>query len=177
MQNEIDSMGAVGLAKEALFEYIKKGKVLSPPLGPEHPLMTKRAGVFVSLKKGGQLRGCMGTFLATKESVAEEIIENAILSAASDPRFPKVTKDELGVLDISVDIVSELTPVVSMSELNPKTHGVLVSSGGKRGLLLPNLQGVDTVEEQVRIAKSKAGITENEPFELFSFTVQREESD
>jgi AmmeMemoRadiSam system protein A len=137
--------------------------------------MKEKAGVFVCLKKGGHLRGCIGTFLPASESVAEEIIHNSICAAVEDPRFECVSVSELDKLDYSVDVLSLPEPVKSLSELDAKKYGVIVQSGSRRGLLLPDLEGVDTVEEQIAIAKAKAGISVTEPVQLYRFEVKRYE--
>lgn len=162
----------VELAKRAVEEYIKKGKVLPVPevLTPE---MKGRAGVFVSIKKHGELRGCIGTFMPSCKNIAEEIIKNAICSATEDPRFLPVQEDELKELSYSVDILSQPERVKDLNELDPKRYGVIVASGGRRGLLLPDLEGVNTVEDQLRIAKLKAGIPEDERIDIFRFEVRR----
>ena len=121
----------------------------------------------------GRLRGCIGTIAATRRSVAEEILQNAVGACSQDPRFSPVTEAELSSLEISVDVLGELEPVASLRELDVKRYGVVVSHGMKRGLLLPNLEGVDTVEEQVRIARQKGGIQENDPYRLERFEVVR----
>jgi AmmeMemoRadiSam system protein A len=161
----------VKLAKEAVESYIRRGKMPKPrELTPE---MKERAGVFVSLHKHGQLRGCIGTFEPAKDSVAEEIITNAISSSTMDPRFPPVTASELDDLEYSVDILTAPEPVADLSQLDPKEYGVIVESGWKRGLLLPDLEGVDSVEEQIAICRLKAGISASEPLNLYSFQVRR----
>ncbi len=163
----------VMLAKRAIEEYVKYGRVIEPPdeLTPE---MKQRAGVFVSLKKQGQLRGCIGTFLPTTDNVAREIIKNAIAAATQDPRFPPVSEDELDEIQYSVDILSEPEKVKDLSELDPKRYGVIVSKGFRKGLLLPDLEGVDTVQKQLEIAMYKAGIMPDEPdVEIYRFTVTR----
>lgn len=162
----------VELAKKAVEEYVKNRRVISVPeiLTPE---MRERAGVFVSIKKHGQLRGCIGTFVPSCKNVAEEIIRNAICSATEDPRFPPVQEEELDDLSYSVDILSQPEKVKDLNDLDPKRYGVIVASGGRRGLLLPDLEGVDTVEEQIRIARLKAGIFEGEKIEIFRFEVRR----
>ncbi len=164
----------VQLARKAIEEYIRSGRVIDPP--PEElmiPEMKQRAGTFVSLKKRGELRGCIGTFLPVCENVAQEIIRNAIAAATEDPRFPPVREDELGELDISVDVLSTPEPVTDLSQLDPKKYGVIVESGFRRGLLLPDLEGVETVEQQLAIAMAKAGISPGEPIKVYRFTVNR----
>ena len=161
----------VHLARATLEDYLAKGEVIAPPadLPPE---MTRRGGTFVSLKKRGKLRGCIGTFLPTEETVAHEIVANAIKAATKDPRFPPVEADELEEIDVSVDVLSPPEPC-SEEELDPRLYGVIVESVWRRGLLLPDLEGVDTVSEQVRIARMKAGIGPREPVRLLRFTVER----
>lgn len=161
----------VKLAKETVESYVREGKIPKPrELTPE---MKDRAGVFVSLHKHGELRGCIGTFEPTKNNVAEEIIANAISSSTSDPRFPPVTASELDDLEYSVDILTEPEPVEDTSQLDPKEYGVIVESGHKKGLLLPDLEGVDSVEEQIAICRLKAGISATEPVNLYRFQVRR----
>jgi len=161
----------VRLAKDTIEGYIKNGNIPEPAeLTPE---MEERAGVFVSLKIGGMLRGCIGTFEPTRENVAQEIVANAISSATRDPRFPAVTSGELGDLEYSVDVLSRPEPVAGMAELDPKRYGVIVESGGRRGLLLPDLEGVDTVQKQIEICRAKAGISADEPVKLYRFEVKR----
>lgn len=162
----------VQLARKTIETYLKEDRVIDPPkeLTPE---MKERAGVFVSLHRHGRLRGCIGTFAPTTENVAQEIIRNAIESSTRDPRFPPLTEEELEDLEISVDVLSEPEPVKSIEELDAKKYGVIVKSGWRRGLLLPDLEGVDTPEQQIAICRRKAGIGEDEPIELFRFKVKR----
>jgi AmmeMemoRadiSam system protein A len=138
-------------------------------------MMEERAGVFVSLKKHGQLRGCIGTIAPTCPSIADEIIQNAISAGTKDPRFSPVRESELDDIVYSVDVLGEPEPVDDVSQLDVIRYGVIVSSGYKRGLLLPNLEGVDTVEQQVEIARQKAGIGRNEDYSLERFEVIRHE--
>jgi len=161
----------VELAKKTLESYIRDGKV--PQLRELTPEMKEQAGVFVSIHKHGELRGCIGTFEPTKDNIAEEIIANAISSATRDPRFPPVATSELDDLEYSVDILSKPEPVDDESQLDPKKHGVIVESGLRRGLLLPDLEGVDSVEEQIAICRLKAGISPGEPVNLYRFQVRR----
>jgi AmmeMemoRadiSam system protein A len=162
----------VGLAKRAVEEYVRERRVINPPqtLTPE---MMEKAGVFVSIKKHGELRGCIGTFLPTCKNVAEEVIRNAIAAATEDPRFYPVQEEELEELSYSVDLLSPPEKVKDLNDLDPKRYGVIVASGGRKGLLLPDLEGVETVEEQIRIAKMKAGIMEGEKVDIFRFEVRR----
>jgi len=150
----------VKLARKAVETFVKEGKIISPPSPSEMiPEMKERAGVFVSIKKRGKLRGCIGTYLPTRKNVAEEVIRNAIAACSEDPRFEPVREDELPYLEYSVDVLTEPEPVYDLRELDPKVYGVIVeASDGRKGLLLPDLEGVDTVEEQIDIASRKAGI-------------------
>jgi len=163
----------VRLARTTVERFIRRKKV--PPVPEDVPQeFQRRAGVFVSIHKEGALRGCIGTTEATKDSIPEEIISNAISAATADPRFSPITGDELDLLDYSVDILSEATPVEDLSCLDPKKYGVIVEKGSRRGLLLPDLPGVDSVEEQLSIAKRKAGISLSEKgVRVKKFTVQR----
>jgi AmmeMemoRadiSam system protein A len=163
----------VALARESIAYYLQNRKKLPLPddLPPE--LIEQQAGVFVSLKKGERLRGCIGTFLPNKDNIALEIIENAISSAIHDPRFSPVTLDEVGSLSISVDVLSAPEEIKNNSQLNPKKYGVIVSCGYKKGLLLPDLEGVDTIEQQIDIARQKAGIYADEDFKIERFEIKR----
>ena len=163
----------VKLARETIENYIKQGKIITPPLGLPEEMINQKAGVFVSLKKFGDLRGCIGTFMPTQENIAQEITKNAISAAVDDPRFSPVNVSELEDLSISVDVLSAPEEVKDISQLDPKKYGVIVSSGYKKGLLLPDLEGVDTVEYQIDIAKRKAGIYPGEKVKLYRFEVKR----
>jgi AmmeMemoRadiSam system protein A len=160
------------LAKKSVETYVRESRVESPsdPLVPD---MAEKAGVFVCLKKHGQLRGCIGTFMPSYENVGVETIMNAISAATKDPRFHPVEKDELQELDYSVDVLSPPEKVSDTKTLDPRKYGVIVVSGHRRGLLLPDLEGVDTVEEQLRIAKMKADIVPHEEAEIYRFEVKR----
>ena len=159
------------LAKETVESYIRESKIPQPKeLTPE---MQERAGVFVSIHKHGELRGCIGTFEPTKGNVAEEIIANAISSATRDPRFSPIATSELDDLEYSVDILTKPEPVEDAGQLNPEDYGLIVESGYRRGLLLPDLEGVDSVERQIEICRLKAGIAADEPVKLYRFQVKR----
>jgi hypothetical protein len=162
----------VELAKKSVETYVREGKIIQPP-EPLQPELTEKAGVFVSLKKHGQLRGCIGTFMPSQECVAVETIRNAISSATQDPRFPPVEEDELKDLTYSVDVLSPPQKVRDISELDPRKYGIIVVSGQRKGLLLPDLEGVNTVEEQLRITRLKAGILPHEEIEIYRFEVKR----
>ena len=163
----------VRLAKESLRYYMQHAALMPEPSGALPPELTNRAGVFVSLKKQGQLRGCIGTILQTQPSAAREIIRNAVSAATEDPRFSQVTSAELDELEVSVDILSSPERIESMDKLDPKRFGVIVRRGSRSGVLLPDLAEVDTVEDQVDIACEKAGIRSGEPVDLYRFEVRR----
>jgi AmmeMemoRadiSam system protein A len=164
--------GLVKLARESIEQFIRFGTVLPVP-DPLPPEMAGRAGVFVCIKKHGDLRGCIGTFMPCCENIAAETIRNAIAAATQDPRFMSISGDELPDLVYSVDVLSPPEKVGDMSELDPKKFGIIVTAGQKKGLLLPDLEGVDSVEEQLRIARMKAGIPPGEKIGIFRFRVTR----
>lgn len=163
----------VKLARLSLETVVKTDKTAGLPKGLPPEMLTQRAGAFVSLKKFGELRGCIGTIGPVTGCVAEEILRNAVSAGTEDPRFPPVTAGELPDLVYSVDVLSKPEPIASMDALKVKRYGVIVTSGNKRGLLLPNLEGVDTPEQQVSIARQKAGIRSHEAVSLERFEVVR----
>jgi MEMO1 family protein len=167
-----DEVAALDLARRAVESYVRSGRTTSAPLMPKG-LLARSAGVFVSLKVEGELRGCVGTFQPCEPNVAAEIIRNAVASASRDPRFPPVTRDELPFLSYSIDVLSVAEPVEDTSQLDPRKYGVIVQSGSKKGLLLPDLAGVETVAAQVEIARRKAGISPEAPIRIQRFTVRR----
>ncbi|MDR1797700.1 MAG: AmmeMemoRadiSam system protein A [Clostridiales Family XIII bacterium] len=167
----------VRLARETVESFVSTRRL--PPLPGDLPgeLTGRRAGVFVSIKEHGELRGCIGTISPVTCSIAEEIRQNAVSASTRDPRFEAIAEEELPFLTISVDVLGEAEAIGSMDQLDPKRYGVIVSLGGKRGLLLPDLDGIDTAEEQVAIAMRKAGIAEKdagrvrlERFEVVRYT-------
>ena len=172
-KEEKDSSIYVQLARNTIIEYIKNHIVLEIPNNLPEDMLNKQSGVFVSIHKFGSLRGCIGTFLPTTDNIANEIIRNAISAATNDYRFPPIVLDELEWLEINVDILSEPKPVTNMGILDPKKYGLIVRNEEKSGLLLPDLDGVDTVEEQLRIAKKKAGILDSDEYEIEYFEVSR----
>lgn len=163
----------VRLARKTIENYIRMGSIISLPEKLPKEMYAHRAGVFVSIKKEGRLRGCIGTLQASQPSIAEEILHNAISAAVNDPRFSPIDPEELDRLTISVDVLGEMEKIESQSQLDVKRYGVVVTSAHKRGLLLPNLEGVDTAADQIAIAKRKAGIGEEEEFHLERFEVVR----
>jgi MEMO1 family protein len=163
----------VQLARNAVETYVREHRVITPD-GYSTAEMHERAGVFVCIKKLGQLRGCIGTFEPTQADVALETIRNAVSSATEDWRFPEAVQErELPYLEYTVDVLAAPELVKGPQALDPKRYGVIVRSGGKRGLLLPDLEGVDTVEQQIDITRRKAGIHPNEPVVLARFEVRR----
>ena len=165
----------VTLARKAIEKYVMSAKRLTIPEDVPEEMLDRKAGTFVSIHKFGVLRGCIGTIAATKDNIAQEIISNAISACSRDPRFDAVSVEELSYLDISVDVLSEAEEISSKKELDVRRYGVIVSQGSKRGLLLPDLDGVDTVEEQISIAARKGGIDLNKPYILERFEVIRHE--
>lgn len=163
----------VKLARLSLETTVREHHRLKRPEGLPQEMTDNRAGVFVSLKKEGSLRGCIGTIAPTKESIADEIIHNAVSAGREDPRFDPVTEDELPFLVYSVDVLKAPEPINSIDELNVKNYGVIVTHGVKRGLLLPNLEGIDTPEQQVAIALQKAGIRDGQEYSMERFEVVR----
>lgn len=164
----------VRLARCALETYVRTGQrpATLPDDLPE-ALTTERAGAFVSLHKDGALRGCIGTIAPTCENLAWEIVQIAVSACSRDPRFAPVREEELEALEYSVDVLGTPEPVENTDDLDPKRYGVIVSAGGRRGLLLPDLDGVDSVRRQLDIACQKAGIRANEPYTIQRFEVVR----
>lgn len=148
----------VRLARATIESFVKNGSLLKLPENLPPEMLTGKAGAFVSLKEHGQLRGCIGTIGPMQENIAREIMHNAISAATEDPRFTPVEPTELKDLAYSVDILGPLEPIDSPAQLNVKQYGVIVTKGSRQGLLLPNLEGVNTVEQQIDIARQKAGI-------------------
>ncbi len=171
----------VALAKLAVETFIKEGKIISfvPPEIPKE-FLEKRAGVFVTIMKNKELRGCIGTYLPTTQNIAKEVIQNAISAATQDWRFPPITKKELPFLSFTVYILSQPELVKDLKELDPKKYGIIVKSISdketppKTGLLLPDLEGVDTIEKQISIACQKAGIDlKKEKILIYKFKVKK----
>ena len=163
----------VRLAREAVEAYVLRREVLDVPAGLPDEMLSVQAGAFVSIHEHGDLRGCIGTIAPTRSCVAEEIIGNAISASTRDPRFPAIMPDELPWLDINVDVLGEPEDIDSEDELDVKRYGVIVSCGRRRGLLLPDLDGIDTPEQQVEIAMKKGGIHKFEKYKLQRFEVIR----
>ena len=163
----------VRLARYTIETFVGTGKLPEMPKGLPEELYHSRAGAFVSLKEDGRLRGCIGTIRPVRECLAEEIMHNAVSACSEDPRFSPVEAWEVERLTISVDVLGETEKISSPEELDVTRYGVIVTRGARRGLLLPNLEGVDTIEQQIAIAKQKAGIKAHESVELERFEVIR----
>ena len=192
----------VSLAKNTVEKYIREGKIISVPSDLPEEFLSRKAGTFVTIEKCAssahpplrrecKLRGCIGTYLPTKENIAEEVIHNAIAAATEDYRFGPIQKEELPYLSYTVYILSEPELVKNLKELDPKKFGIIVKTKGflpssdvifnpspqpyqKTGLLLPDLEGVDTIEKQISIACQKGGIDpEREKIFIYKFTVEK----
>jgi len=179
------------LAKQAIENYVKEGKIISLLEDLPEEFLKRRAGTFVTIDKENELRGCIGTYLPTRINIAEEVIRNAIAAATEDYRFGSIQKEELPYLSYTVYILSYPEPVKDIKELNPKKFGVIIKTGPftfpnekevvfdgvipyKTGLLLPDLEGVDTIEKQISIACQKGGIDpESEKIFIYRFTVEK----
>ncbi len=167
------SVSPPDLAREAVQNYLEKGEIMeTPPQLPE--FLEKKAGAFVSIKdRKGNLRGCIGTLEPTQKTLAGEIIRNAVQSAFQDPRFTPIKNEEMADLVFSVDIIHPPEPVSSLDQLDPAKYGVIVKQGAQKGVLLPDLPGIDSAEEQVAIARQKAGLGETPDLEIYRFRVER----
>jgi AmmeMemoRadiSam system protein A len=164
----------VQLARATIETYVRTGRRLKPQEAPS-PIEGRPAGTFVTIHSAstGELRGCIGTIEPTEETLAQEIINNAISASTRDPRFPPVGPAELDDLSIDVSVLYPPEPVESVGELDPKVYGVIVRHGWRRGLLLPDIEGIDDAETQVRYARMKAGIPAHEEVELQRFKVEK----
>jgi hypothetical protein len=164
----------VELAKKAVENYIEEGKVTEIPDNFPKDLLAKKAGVFVTIEKEGRLRGCIGTYLPAQDNVVQETIRNAVAAASEDYRFGEIKKSELAHLSYIVYILNKPELVKDIAELDPKKFGVIVKAGNKSGLLLPDLEGVNTAMEQIAICCQKGGIVLKEGnVELYKFTVEK----
>ena len=163
------------LARLTVEKFVSDGTTLDPPLELQGTL-AERAGVFVTLRSSdGQLRGCIGTIEPARETVAQEVIQNAISAATRDPRFPPVAQHELAGMKYGVDVLAQPEPVRGPEALDPASYGVIIETrdGRRRGLLLPRIEGIDTVEQQWQAVHLKAGITPGTPVRVERFTVTR----
>lgn len=163
------------LAKEAIENYIKERRVISPE-GKLPQEFKGRAGVFVTIMEGEELRGCVGTYLPTQDSIAQEIIQNAIAAATEDYRFNAILQKDLPHLSYSVYILGKPMMIKDEKELNPRKFGIIVKTGRKSGLLLPDLEGIDTADQQIAIAAQKGGINlAKEKIDIYRFTAEKYE--
>jgi len=140
----------------------------------------EQGGTFVTIhKKDGNLRGCIGTIAPVQNNVIEEITRNAVSSCSQDPRFYPVQTEELDSLVYSVSILQPPEPIDSIEKLDPQKYGVIVSSSfNRRGLLLPRLEGINSIQEQLHHAMAKGGIRPNEKISLHRFeTVEYKEDE
>lgn len=169
-----DEHPLVQLARRTIEAYVRSGRRLKPDEAPPE-IQGGPAGAFVTLHRAssGELRGCIGTIEATQESLVKEVISNAISAATRDPRFPPVTPEELDDLRIDVSVLYPAEKIQSVDQLDPRTYGVIVQRGWRRGLLLPDIEGIDDAETQVRYARMKAGIEPGEPVEMQRFKVEK----
>jgi AmmeMemoRadiSam system protein A len=167
----------VQLAWAAIEAYVREGRGLRPSEAPAQ-IVGNPAGVFVTIHTirpgaAGELRGCIGTIQPTERSLAQETINNAIHAATRDPRFPPIGPDELASLEIDVSVLYPPEPIESKDQLDPRQYGVIVESGWRRGLLLPDIPGIDDIETQIAYARMKAGIGPKEPVKLSRFRVEK----
>lgn len=165
----------IRLAKETVEDFIRSGKKLSLPKSLPKEMIYGRAGVFVSIYNGDELRGCIGTYLPSEENIAEEIIANALAAATRDYRFAPITEKELSSLSYSVYLLEEPQQIKDTKELNPKKYGILIKSEtGKSGLLLPDLPGIETVDEQLAAVCQKCGVRpEKEKISIWKFGAKK----
>ena len=181
-RNDIEQMSLIrssedpytALARKSLEMYVLNGTVMDILEVIPEEMQSRRAGVFVSIRKSGRLRGCIGTIMPTRENIASEIIHNAISAGIHDPRFNPVTEDELDDLVYSVDVLGEPEPISSMAELDVRRYGVIVRAGRRSGLLLPDLGKAWILRRsKVAIALQKAGIRPDEKYTMERFEVIR----
>ncbi|ACB83837.1 AmmeMemoRadiSam system protein A [Natranaerobius thermophilus JW/NM-WN-LF] len=174
MSSNKESQLALYLAREGLKHYLRYEKYLEPP-EEMPPLFYTKRGTFVSLKeKDDNLRGCIGTLEATQNNLAQEIIQNAVSAGVRDPRFPPVKLTELDDIKVSVDIISPLEKVSGLDQLDPSKYGLVVEKGYRRGVLLPDLEGINTPKEQLAISAQKAGLSPSDSnLTLYRFEVTR----
>lgn len=166
----------VQLAKFAIEEYIKHGKIFNIPPDLPKEFFGKKSGVFVSIHNGKNLRGCIGTYLPAHENLAEEIVQNAVAACSKDSRFGPITVEELPVLTVKISLLSAPEKISALQDLDPGEFGVIVKSpDGRCGLLLPGLDGIDSAEQQLSIACQKGGINPiiEKNLEIYKFTVEK----
>jgi AmmeMemoRadiSam system protein A len=170
--DEPTGLAALGLARETVERYVLDGVLVEPP--PELPPALRGAGgAFVSLHAAGRLRGCIGTLAPTRADLAHEIIAAALAAATHDPRFMPVGPPELPLLRYEVDLVEPPEPATGLAELDPRRYGLVVAGTGRRGVLLPDIAGIDTPEQQLAVALHKAGLPDDARVALYRFRVRR----
>ena len=175
MHRQLTDISPPELARLAIEKFVLAGETLEPPLDVQGTL-AERAGVFVTLRTSdGQLRGCIGTIEPAHSTVAEEVIQNAISAATRDSRFPPVARHELAGLSYGVDVLARTEPARGPEDLDATRYGVIIESrdGSRRGLLLPRIEGIDSVEDQWQAVHLKAGIAPGPPVRVERFTVTR----
>ncbi len=166
-------MKPIDWAEKVIKSYVAEGRIPSLEECKDEDLVRNKAGCFVTIHgRDGSLRGCIGTLSPSTGSLAEEIRSNALSSATRDPRFPPLSAEELDDIFLSVDVL-EKPEECSIEELDPKEYGIVVELGARKGVLLPDLAGVNTVADQIRIALAKAGISEREDYKIYRFKVTR----
>jgi AmmeMemoRadiSam system protein A len=162
----------VSLAINSVKHQLEKGQALHCP-SPLPEEMQRQAGTFVSIKKSGLLRGCIGTLQPKYANLAEEVIQNAIKAANEDPRFPAVEIQELKELIFSVDVLTTPEKIKNITSLDVKRYGLIVRSENKKGLLLPDLENIKTIDQQLKVCLKKGGIKITDNYELYRFEVKR----
>lgn len=167
----------IKLAQKAIEEYINNGIIIKTPEYLPNEFYSRKAGVFVTIFKDGELRGCIGTYRSVWENIAREIIENAVSACSKDYRFMPIAKSDLIDLKYEVSILSEPRLIKDIKKHDPKKHGLIVKSvDGRLGLLLPDLEGVDTIDEQFKICCQKGGIDpDKDETTLYFFTIEKHE--
>lgn len=165
----------VRLAVAAIETFLSHQRIIEPPanLYAELPDALRPAGVFVCLKRQGRLRGCIGTTEPLYDTLAVEVIQNAIGAATRDPRFPTVHPSEMESLHISIDVLGPSEPAPDLAALDHRRYGIILRSGERRSVLLPDIEGIDSVAEQIAAAREKAGLGQHDPIELLRFEVTR----
>jgi AmmeMemoRadiSam system protein A len=156
------------LGRHAIDTYLRTHQLIQPP-EPIPVELQAPSAVFVTLRKHGELRGCVGSVRPTEATAAHELIRYAVASAVRDPRFDPVRLDEVSALTIKVQLLDPPEPVTDIAGLDPHTYGVIVRHRDRQALLLPDIEGIDTSEQQVLAACQKAGIDRRAPLELERF--------
>lgn len=170
-----DESSIPALARGAVETYVSRGLVIEPTIATRASLLTRPSACFVCIKTlERELRGCVGTVEPEKETLGAEVVANAIKAATRDPRFRPLSQNELASLCYSVDVLGAFEPT-RFEDLDPTLFGLMVvgQRGSRRGLLLPNIEGIRTADVQIRVAAGKAGIQPDEPLRLYRFRTRR----